>query len=123
MKLGRRPRSSPCDPLAPNKQMYVVTFYSFKGGVGRTMSLVNVGVELASKGRRVLLVDLDLEAPGIPTFDLFASLTETPGIVDYVSEYLSTLHAPDVRQFVTRCTTWESPTGGGLWLMSAGRQD
>ncbi len=103
--------------------MYVVTFYSFKGGVGRTMSLVNVGVELASKGRRVLLVDFDLEAPGIPTFDLFASLTDTPGVVDYVSEYLTTNRAPNVKEFITRCTSWESPVGGELWLMSAGRQD
>jgi MinD-like ATPase involved in chromosome partitioning or flagellar assembly len=103
--------------------MYVVTFYSFKGGVGRTLALVNIGAELATKGRNVLLVDLDLEAPGIPTFHLFANLTDTPGIVEYVSEYLSTSRAPDVKHFITRCTTRESLTGGGLWLMPAGRQD
>ena len=50
--------------------MYVTTFYSFKGGVGRTMALVNVAVELAQRGRRVLAVDFDLEAPGIDTFEL-----------------------------------------------------
>ena len=33
--------------------MYVVTFYSFKGGVGRSMALVNVAAELAARGRRV----------------------------------------------------------------------
>jgi len=43
----------------------VVTFYSFKGGVGRTMSLVNVAHLLARDGFRVLLVDFDLEAPGM----------------------------------------------------------
>jgi len=41
--------------------MYTVTFYSFKGGVGRTLALANVGLELARTGRRVLLVDFDLE--------------------------------------------------------------
>jgi tetratricopeptide (TPR) repeat protein len=87
------------------------------------MSLVNVGVELARKGRNVLLVDFDLEAPGIPTFDLFASLTDTPGIVDYISQYLLTSRAPDVKEFITPCTKWQAPEGGGLWLMSAGRQD
>ena len=51
-------------------KMYVTTFYSFKGGVGRTMALVNVAVELANTGRRVLVVDFDLEAPGLDTFDL-----------------------------------------------------
>ena len=29
--------------------MYVITFYSFKGGVGRTMALVNVAAELARR--------------------------------------------------------------------------
>ena len=50
--------------------MYITTFYSFKGGVGRTMALVNVAVELVRQGRRVLAVDFDLEAPGLDTFDL-----------------------------------------------------
>lgn len=45
--------------------MHTSTFYSFKGGVGRTLLLVNVGVALARRGRRVLLWDLDLEAPGM----------------------------------------------------------
>ena len=31
--------------------MHITTFYSFKGGVGRTQALVNVGVELALRGR------------------------------------------------------------------------
>ena len=44
--------------------VYISTFYSFKGGVGRTMALVNAAVELARRGRRVLAVDFDLEAPG-----------------------------------------------------------
>lgn len=47
---------------------YVTTFYSFKGGVGRTTLLVNVAHVLASRGERVLIWDLDLEAPGIHQF-------------------------------------------------------
>ena len=43
----------------------VVTFYSYKGGVGRSMALANCGVLLASWGFKVLLVDWDLEAPGL----------------------------------------------------------
>ena len=49
--------------------MYVTTFYSFKGGVGRTMALVNSAVTLALRGRRVLVVDFDVEAPGLDTFE------------------------------------------------------
>lgn len=47
---------------------YVTTFYSFKGGVGRTTLLVNVANVLAARGERVLIWDLDLEAPGVHHF-------------------------------------------------------
>ena len=47
---------------------YVATFYSFKGGVGRTTLLVNVAHALAARGERVLIWDLDLEAPGVHHF-------------------------------------------------------
>ncbi|MGH9890526.1 MAG: KGGVGR-motif variant AAA ATPase [bacterium] len=45
--------------------MHVTSFYSYKGGVGRTLCLLNVAWELALRGKRVVLVDLDLEAPGL----------------------------------------------------------
>lgn len=47
---------------------YVATFYSFKGGVGRTTLLVNVAHALAARGERVVIWDLDLEAPGVHHF-------------------------------------------------------
>ena len=80
--------------------MYINTFYSFKGGVGRTMALANVAVHLARRGRRVLLVDFDLEAPGLDTFPALRPEEPVPGLVDYVAEYLETDQAPDVRDFV-----------------------
>jgi Mrp family chromosome partitioning ATPase len=43
----------------------IVTFYSYKGGVGRTFALANLAVLLARRGKRVLLMDWDLEAPGL----------------------------------------------------------
>src|ERR1700730_15409914 len=46
----------------------IVTFYSYKGGVGRTFALANIGVLLAQKGKRVLLMDWDLEAPGLDLY-------------------------------------------------------
>lgn len=46
----------------------VITFYSFKGGVGRTFALCDVAVYLARWGYRVLCVDLDLEAPGLTRY-------------------------------------------------------
>lgn len=49
-----------------------ITFYSYKGGTGRTMSLANVAVLLAQQestdSRGVLMIDWDLEAPGLHRF-------------------------------------------------------
>jgi cellulose biosynthesis protein BcsQ len=102
--------------------MYTVTFYSFKGGVGRTMALVNVGVELARTGRRVLMVDFDLEAPGLETFDLPRPQDDRPGLVDYVTRYIKVGEAPDVAEYVYECIG-TGQGDGKLWVMPAGRQD
>ncbi|WP_017324452.1 P-loop ATPase, Sll1717 family [Synechococcus sp. PCC 7336] len=62
-----------------------VTFYSYKGGVGRTTALTHVAWVLARRGRKVVAVDLDLEAPGLSTA---FNLTPKPvyGIIDYFYE-------------------------------------
>ncbi len=46
----------------------VITFYSYKGGVGRTFALANIAALLAERGKRVLLMDWDLEAPGLDRY-------------------------------------------------------
>src|SRR5262245_42502168 len=49
----------------------IITFYSYKGGTGRSMALANVACLLARKqagGKGVLMVDWDLEAPGLHRF-------------------------------------------------------
>ena len=99
--------------------MYITTFYSFKGGVGRSMALANAGVELARRGRKVLLVDFDLEAPGLDTFDCLKLPKTVPGIVDFVSEYSATGQAPEVERFVEKCVGLGESQGEVL-LMPAG---
>ena len=101
--------------------MYTTTFYSFKGGVGRTMALVNVAVELAQRGRRVLAVDFDLEAPGLDTFNIFRSRKRRPGIVEFVTEYLDTDRAPEVERFIHKSRDF-GENGGSLWVMPSGEQ-
>lgn len=58
------PLPRPADDGFPGG-VQVVAFHSFKGGVGRTVHAVALADLLAQRGRRVLLVDADLEAPGI----------------------------------------------------------
>lgn len=95
--------------------MYICTFYSFKGGVGRSMALVNVAVDLAQRGRRVLAVDFDLEAPGLDTFSVLSPEEPTPGLVEYVAQYLDTDVAPDVRDYIGA-----SPVVDNLLVMPSG---
>jgi MinD-like ATPase involved in chromosome partitioning or flagellar assembly len=63
----------------------IVSFFSFKGGVGRTSSLVATALTLARNGHRVAIVDLDLEAPGLAT--IFSSEDSSNiGVIDYLLE-------------------------------------
>ena len=64
----------------------IVSFFSFKGGVGRTTTLVATALTLARHGHRVAVVDLDLESPGISTFFLPDTEESPPGVIDYLLE-------------------------------------
>ncbi len=84
------------------------------------MALVNTAVNFAMKGRRVLAVDFDIEAPGLDTFDVFRSSKNVPGIIDFINDYLESGYSPNVSDYVKECP----PIGnrnGKLWVMSAGR--
>ncbi|MEX1363682.1 MAG: TIR domain-containing protein [Nannocystaceae bacterium] len=63
----------------------VATFYSYKGGVGRTFLLANVAVLLAKWGKKVLCVDWDLEAPGLLHYFSTAAKDVKGGVVDIVA--------------------------------------
>ena len=56
----------------------IFAFYSFKGGVGRSMMLANAAEHLSRRGLNVLMVDFDLEAPGLERF----FCKETPNSLD-----------------------------------------
>lgn len=68
-----------------------VAFYSFKGGVGRTTALIHVAWLLVKQGKKVVAVDLDIEAPGLSKALDLDDLPEV-GIVDYFYERA---YAPD----------------------------
>ncbi|GLW35940.1 FxSxx-COOH system tetratricopeptide repeat protein [Actinoplanes regularis] len=115
----------------------VVTFYSYKGGTGRTMALANVAWILAANGKRVLAVDWDLESPGLHRF--FAPfidpgvLAGTRGVIDMIREYeWSTTRGDRTPGWIERyaCVQrhsfsldWDFPGGGTLDFLSAGRQN
>ncbi|MBK1704964.1 KGGVGR-motif variant AAA ATPase [Halochromatium glycolicum] len=65
-----------------------VSFFSLKGGVGRSTALLLWGRELAAEGKRVLLLDLDLEAPGLGAQLLPPGDRPAFGVVDWLAEDL-----------------------------------
>lgn len=68
--------------------MKTITFYSYKGGVGRSLALSNVAVKLSEFKKKVCVLDFDLEAPGLQfKFKNYTRNVITKGIVDYISEY------------------------------------
>src|SRR5450755_3519482 len=104
--------------------MYVVTFYSFKGGTGRSMALANVAAALLARGRRVLIVDFDLEAPGLDTFPMKLDRPVQRGLVEMITDYLSSdaESTPLIEEYLYTARL-EGVVTGSLWLMPAGRQD
>lgn len=107
-----------------------VTFYSYKGGVGRTLSLVNTADILVNNDRRVVLIDFDLEAPGLDSYDFLGVPSGQKGVVEYFSEHLATGQAPDIKEYtcrpVSRTTKGRRPlltTKGELRVIPAGRKD
>ena len=68
--------------------METISFYSYKGGTGRTLALANIARHLARLGLRVVALDFDLEAPGLHyKFNLGRQddpISIERGIVDYL---------------------------------------
>ena len=73
------------DDAESGKQPKIVTFYSFKGGMGRTTALAATALLLAQHGRHVLAIDTDIEAPGLATL-FFDENQIQHGTVDFYLE-------------------------------------
>jgi hypothetical protein len=117
----------------------IITFYSYKGGTGRSMGVANVAWILASSGKRVLTVDWDLEAPGLhryySPFLGDKDLTGSEGLIDLLIEFRDATAVggggssddkwheayADIAAYVVSLD-WDFPGGGTLDLLPAGRQ-
>jgi len=69
--------------------MKTTTFYSYKGGVGRSLTLSNIAMRLADLGKKVCMVDFDLEAPGLHhKFNKYIDKNSIKkGVVEYLSDF------------------------------------
>lgn len=101
----------------------IVTFYSFKGGVGRSMGLVNVAEMLADAGYKVIVCDWDLEAPGLERYffdepEQAVAHRKHPGVIDLLLEYKETLAQPKAAASATKDGNFVEVVAGGPRLRS-----
>jgi MinD-like ATPase involved in chromosome partitioning or flagellar assembly len=117
----------------------IVTFYSYKGGTGRSMTMANLAWILAANGMKVLAIDWDLEAPGLHRyfrpFLIDPELHDTEGLTDFFWRYAEGAMTPrsesegvvawenatDLSRFRVQID-WEFKGEGQLDLVPAGRQ-
>ena len=86
----------------------IITFYSYKGGMGRTTALVSYAMDLAiNKNKRVVIVDCDLEAPGyLNFFDLSEHIGlksgKKNGVVEFISDaqFVTNRDSLDINDYV-----------------------
>lgn len=116
----------------------IITFYSYKGGTGRSMALANFAWLLALSGNKVLVIDWDLEAPGLHRyfrpFLVDPDLAETDGLIDSFwsmatmaarteNGMLSADQVADALDDGIRNLCYESFGNGSIDFIGAGRQD
>ncbi|GAB3277305.1 FxSxx-COOH system tetratricopeptide repeat protein [Kineosporia babensis] len=123
----------------------IITFYSYKGGTGRSMALANTAWILASNGYRVLAVDWDLESPGLHRylhpFLIDKALQSSRGTIDLIWDFASAAMSHEEagesgrevgedwvanRAVIERYAVsldWEFPDRGTFDFVPTGRQD
>lgn len=101
--------------------MRVVTFYSYKGGVGRTLACANFGIYLAKTGQKVVLADMDFEAPGLDSkFFRDATTNISNGLLDQIAAFQQNLPLPNLSPIPLGLSEEVTRSGGRLQLIPAG---
>ncbi len=99
----------------------IITFYSYKGGVGRTFALANIAALLSSWGYKVLCIDWDLEAPGLQFyFQSRMAAQNPPGLVEFIRDYVEGKQ-PSWRNYIASVSF--NKIGPPLLFMQAGHFD
>lgn len=101
----------------------IVLFYSFKGGMGRSTAAASFAIQRARKGERVVVIDFDLDAPGIGSL-LAADARGTTaqwGVVDYLLE--RPFGEVPLSDYYHACRRPEIVQSGEILVVPAGRLD
>ena len=93
-------------PLVDNPTRLI--FYSVKGGVGRSTALAIAAADFAARGYNVLVMDLDLEAPGLGAILLPPEDLPTFGVVDWFAAVAAGADAEALIPHMTGPSTFTS---------------
>jgi hypothetical protein len=115
-------QQDPIWPLSPDEPA-IVTFYSYKGGLGRTTALVSFAIQRARLGERVAILDLDLEAPGLDLLERHCEPIPDYGIVDYLLESHHIDSVPFLQDFYGTVSHPDLVGAGSIAVFAAGKQD
>ena len=101
----------------------VVAFYSFKGGMGRSTALALFALDCARRDERVVVLDLDIDAPGLGTI-LSTDAKPPYGVVDYLLELPVLGRRPDdLRDYYYSLDLAGIRSTGSVKVFPAGRLD
>ena len=110
----------------------IITFYSYKGGVGRSMALANVAWILSEKfEKRVLIIDWDLDTPGLHKFVNYDAGLKSKGLIDLFCDYKNLLKSKhpqvddefiNIDKYIVNLNSQIS-SSGSLSIMPAGLFD
>lgn len=100
-----------------------VVFFGLKGGVGRSTALTMVAWGLARQGKRVLLVDFDLESPGLSGLVLPPERVADFGLVDWLVEDAVGQADTVLPEMVSASPLGESTTGAVRVAAAMGRSE
>lgn len=130
-------KTSSVNQQPSKKSTPIITFYSYKGGMGRTTTMIAYALSLAanqdvSKRRRVVIVDCDLEAPGyLNFFDLSEhnglKSGKKNGLVEFISDAQLTTKPEnlDINDYIINVgidnqNTFAYNNLDNIWLVPAG---
>ncbi len=99
-----------------------VTLYSVKGGVGRSTTAAVAAWHLARRGERVLVIDLDLESPGLSSAMLDPASQPDFGVTDWFIEDLVG-QAERVVERMIAAPPWAEDFDGGVHVVPAHGRD
>lgn len=102
--------------------MKTITFYSYKGGVGRSLALSNIAIRLSQLQKKVCVLDFDLDAPGLRfKFPDYTPVKDfTTGIVDYIYQFSSQGTIPsNISDYVVELKS-NNINSGPIHFISAG---